>query len=67
MRKLVAVSLAFIGAVAVQAQTAATLPTPTEMTTQITGIAPVAAAAAAVGFSIWMYRKVKAKSNQALG
>lgn len=48
------------------AQTA-TIPTATSMTTDITAIGGVAAAGAALGFSIWLYRRLKSKAGQAVG
>jgi hypothetical protein len=55
----------FLGSLA-HAQSA-TIPTASSMTTDIGAIGGVAAAAAALGFSIWLYRKVKAKAGQAIG
>lgn len=43
------------------------IPDATSMTTSITAIGGTAAAAAALGFSIWLYRKLKAKAGQAVG
>lgn len=46
---------------------AASVPTAESMTTSIGTIGPVAGAAAALGLSIWVYRKVKSKAGQAIG
>ena len=43
------------------------IPDAASMTTSIGAIGGTAAAAAALGFSIWLYRKLKAKAGQAVG
>lgn len=65
MKRVIA-GLALLSPAALFAQTA-TIPTASSMTTDIQAIAGVAAVAAALGFSIWLYRRVKSKAGQAVG